>query len=41
VEEFFLGRILAGDELDIVDQQQVGRAKRLLKPIVSFSFRRG
>ena len=24
VEEFFLGRILAGDELDVVDQQQVG-----------------
>ena len=31
VEEFFLGRILAGDELDVVDQQQVGRAQPLLE----------
>ena len=31
VEEFFLGRILAGDELDVVDQQQVGRAQPALE----------
>ena len=31
VEEFFLRRILAGDELDIVDQQQVGVPKPLLE----------
>jgi hypothetical protein len=38
VEEFFLRRILARDELDVVDQQQVGRAQPALEPIVSFSF---
>ena len=38
VEEFFPRRILAGDELDVVDQQQVGVAQPLLEPIVSFSF---
>ena len=31
VEEFFLRRILAGDELDVVDQQQVGRAQPALE----------
>jgi len=32
VEEFFLGRILAGNELDVVDQKQVGAAQPLLEP---------
>ena len=31
VEEFFLGRFLAGDELDVVDHQQVGGAQLLLE----------
>ena len=31
VEKFFLGRVLARDELQIVDQQQVGRAQPLLE----------
>jgi hypothetical protein len=31
VEEFFLRRFLAGDELDIVDHQEVGRAQLLLE----------
>ena len=31
VEEFFLRRILAGDKLDIVDQQQIGRAQPALE----------
>jgi hypothetical protein len=31
VEEFFLRRVLAGNELEIVDQQQVGTAQALLE----------
>jgi hypothetical protein len=31
VEEFFLGRFLAGDELDVVDHQKIGRAQLLLE----------
>jgi len=31
VEEFFLRRILAGDELDVVDQQQVSISEALFE----------
>ena len=31
MEEFFLRRFLAGDELDVIDHQQIGRAKLLLE----------
>ena len=31
VEELFLRRLLAGDELDVVDHQQVDRAQPLLE----------
>jgi hypothetical protein len=31
ISSFFLGRFLAGDELDIVDQQHIGRAQPLLE----------